>query len=156
MTGRHMRSRKNSGFTLIELMIVVAIIGILATIAYPSYQDSVRKSRRADAKIMLLDAAQREERFFTQYNKYTTVVAPGSCSGEACGLNYQAKTSPGGFYSITDPAAAGNTGNIASSFVLTATPVAGKSQANDSACTTFTISNTNQKGATGTDANNCW
>ena len=154
MTGRHVSNQKNLGFSLLELMIVVTIIAILATIAYPSYQDSVRKSRRADAKIMLLDAAQREERFFTQYNTYTTtVVAPSGCSGQACGLNYPANTSPEGFYSIT--AAAGTTG-IGSSFVLTATPVAGKSQANDSSCTTFTISNTNLKQATGTGANYCW
>ena len=54
------------GFTLIELMIVVAIIGILAAIAYPSYQDSVTKSRRADAKGALLGFANAMERHFTE------------------------------------------------------------------------------------------
>ena len=54
------------GFTLIELMIVVAIIGILAAIAYPSYQDSVTKSRRADAKGALLSFANAMERHFTE------------------------------------------------------------------------------------------
>ena len=59
------------GFTLIELMIVVAVIAILAAIAYPSYQDSVRKSRRADAKAVVLNAAQILERCYTQNNVYT-------------------------------------------------------------------------------------
>ena len=54
------------GFTLIELMIAVAIVGILAGIAYPSYQDSVRKSRRADAQGALLGFANAMERYFTQ------------------------------------------------------------------------------------------
>ena len=53
MTSLSLKGHKHAGFTLIELMIVVAVIGILAAIAYPSYQDSVRKSRRADAKGLL-------------------------------------------------------------------------------------------------------
>ncbi len=65
------RSRLSArGFTLIELMIVVAVIAILAAIAYPSYQDSVRKSRRADAKAALLDLAQFMERNYTTANRY--------------------------------------------------------------------------------------
>jgi type IV pilus assembly protein PilE len=58
------------GFTLIEIMIVVAIIAIIAAIAYPSYQDSVRKSRRADAKSILLQAGQQMERFYTENNRF--------------------------------------------------------------------------------------
>ncbi|MDV7393712.1 type IV pilin protein, partial [Arthrospira platensis SPKY1] len=77
-----MRNRTMSvGFTLIEVMIVVAIIAILAAIAYPSYQEQVRKSRRADAKVSLLDAVQRQERFFTVNNQYTGVlVGPSGCT----------------------------------------------------------------------------
>ena len=63
-------NEKNTGFTLIELMIVVAIVGILAGIAYPSYQDSVRKSRRADAKAALMGFANAMERHFTVKNTY--------------------------------------------------------------------------------------
>lgn len=58
------------GFTLIELMIVVAIVGILAAIAYPSYQDSVRKSRRAEGRTALMEVLQQQERYMTQRNTY--------------------------------------------------------------------------------------
>lgn len=58
------------GFTLIELMIVVAIIAILAAIAYPSYQESVRKGRRAEARAALAELIQQQERYMTQNNTY--------------------------------------------------------------------------------------
>ena len=63
------------GFTLIEVMIAVAIVGILVAVAFPAYNQSVRKSRRSDAKAALLDLAQREERYFSTTNQYTDVGA---------------------------------------------------------------------------------
>jgi type IV pilus assembly protein PilE len=80
---------KIKGFTLIELVIVVAIVAILATIAYPSYQDSVRKSRRADAKGVLMEAAQWMERFYTENNRYDQTRA-----GVAVALPASLQTSP--------------------------------------------------------------
>ena len=70
--GRVSRRKHVRGFTLIELMIVVAVIGILSAIAYPSYKSYILKSRRADAKNALLDLAAREERVFSTTNAYTT------------------------------------------------------------------------------------
>jgi type IV pilus assembly protein PilE len=67
--------RKTAGFTLIELMIVVAVIAILAAIAYPSYQDSVRKSRRGQAKADMVEYAALAERFRTVNNTYLTAGA---------------------------------------------------------------------------------
>lgn len=63
-------NHQNKGFTLIELMIVVVIIGIIAAIAYPSYQDSVRKARRADAQSQMMELASFMERFYTENNQY--------------------------------------------------------------------------------------
>lgn len=65
------QNASQQGFSLIELMIVVAIVAILAMIAYPSYQDSIRKGNRADCQGTLLDAASRLERYFYDNQKYT-------------------------------------------------------------------------------------
>lgn len=86
-----MRQRRTKGFTLIELMITVAIVGILAAIAYPSYLDQVRKSRRADAQSALLQAANRQERFYTTQYKYTKNLGelgiPSETENEAYTIN---------------------------------------------------------------------
>ena len=72
------------GFTLIELMIAVAVVAILAALALPSYQESVWKSRRGEAKAAILRALQNQERFFTQSNSYLAYsVAPPPGSGFA-------------------------------------------------------------------------
>lgn len=69
-----MRQRRSFGFTLIELMIAVAVVGILAAIAYPSYVDYVRKSRRTDGENAAMLAAQRQEAFYARNATYTTAL----------------------------------------------------------------------------------
>jgi len=66
--------RRQAGFTLIELMITVAIVGILAAVAYPAYQDSVRKGKRAEGRAALLDFLQQQERFLSQTGSYSAVT----------------------------------------------------------------------------------
>lgn len=82
-----MLKKKSYGFSLIEIMIVVAIIGILASVAYPSYMSSILKGRRAEGKAALLDLMQQQERFMTQTNSYCafsntsgTVAAVSGCT----------------------------------------------------------------------------
>lgn len=144
----------NKGFTLIELMIALVIAAILVSIAVPSYTSQVRKSRRTDAKTFLLDIAAREQRFFTEYGRYTsTVVKPSSCTGSACGLNLSSDTSSEGYYQVS--VAVSGVGN--STYTLTATPVAAKAQAKDTKCVAFTLTSTGVKGVTGSGtANECW
>ena len=95
--------RFSKGFTLIELMIVVAVIGILASIAYPAYTDSVRKGKRAQARTALLEVMQQQERFMTQSNTYlgfsTTPAGVLSATG------YTATTFPLKYYSGDAPSA---------------------------------------------------
>ena len=123
------------GFSLIELMVVVAVVGIIAMIAVPSYNDTVRKGRRADAKVTLMKVAQNLERCFSEKNSYT--VASG-CT------NHNNTASDEGFYTIT---AAQN----ATSFALTATAIGG--QASDTHCSTLTLNQAGTKGGTNAD---CW
>lgn len=86
-----MTMKKLAGFTLIELMITVAIVGILAAIAYPSYLDQVRQSRRADAQSALLQAANRQERFYTTQYTYANNLGdlgmPAETENDAYTLN---------------------------------------------------------------------
>ncbi|WP_444985256.1 type IV pilin protein [Halomonas mongoliensis] len=84
--------RRSAGFTLIELMIAVAIIGILASIAYPSYQRYVERALRADAHAGLMEAAGIMERCYTQFNRY---------NDSECSLVGSNILSPDGEYTIT-------------------------------------------------------
>jgi type IV pilus assembly protein PilE len=77
----HLHSRRMGGFTLIELMIVVAVIGILGAIAYPAYTDQVRKGRRAEARAGLMNLLQQQERFMTQRNTYAAFAAGAASAG---------------------------------------------------------------------------
>ncbi len=147
------------GFTLIELMITVAIVGILASIAVPAYQDSVRKSRRADAKGVLLGLANAMERYFTENNSYCDAAAGGTAVAN-CGTATEDTGEPSiytippetaSFYTITISAA------TASSYTLSAAPAG--AQASDK-CGTLTLNHAGSKGvtsaATGITAADCW
>ena len=137
--------RNERGFTLIELMIVVAIIGILAAIAVPQYNDYITRSRRTDGQSTLLQIAQQLERCYTQYSAYNN----NNCSVVSGGAVSQ--NSPEGFYTI---AATG--GNLtATTFILTATPL-GAQLSNDTDCTTLTLNQLVVAGATGADTSKCW
>lgn len=107
---------KQKGFSLIELVMVISIVGILMAVAIPSYKSSTAKARRSDGQTALMDAMVREERYFTEHNTYTTNLATASA----------ATTSQEGYYTIS--AAACGAG-ISSCVKLTAT--AGSVQASD-------------------------
>lgn len=120
-----------SGFTLIELMIVVAVVGILASIAYPSYNQYVLKSRRADARNAVLDLASRQERYFSVNNSYTnlpTALGYGGSSAFPISVNVSGQS----YYTLTATFSATPAG-----FVATAIPIS--SQAADTKCYSFQV-----------------
>ena len=143
--------KRRQGFTLIELMIVVAVVAILAAIAYPSYQDSVRKSRRADARSVLLQAAQWMERFYTQNHSYAGGALPA-------GLTQAPVEGGPKYYNISLTNCAGAATVTANTFTLRAVPIAGSAQANDR-CGALTLTNTGVRGvcvAAPPTVDECW
>ena len=135
--------KKNSGFTLVELMVVVAIVGVISAIAYPSYTSYMKKSGRADAKVGLSKIVDKQERFYLQNNTYTDSFA-------ATGLN-TSTTSEEGYYTFSITST-----NLVNGFTATATAVAGEAQAKDLDCTSFSLSSTGLKTATGANPTKCW
>ncbi|MCP5158560.1 MAG: prepilin-type N-terminal cleavage/methylation domain-containing protein [Gammaproteobacteria bacterium] len=143
--------KRQQGFTLTELMIAMAIVAIVAAVAYPSYQDSMRKSRRADARAVMLEAAQFMERFYTEnlQTGYTTATQT-MLDNNRLGQSPKDGGPPGGYYVIT-------LGNLAqNTFTLTAVPQTTGGQNHD-ACLNLTL---NQAGVKGTSSSKpvdeCW
>ena len=129
---------RHRGFTLVELLISVSIVGILAAVAVPSYRSYVQKASRADAKSVLMENAQFLERYFSTNNTYTSgtllsAVVPKGATGSAIRYNIT--------FSVT-PSASG--------YTLSAAPANG--QTGDS-CGTLTLSHT---GAQSPSTGGCW
>ncbi len=145
---------KRAGFTLIELMIVVVVIGILAAIAYPAYLENVRKARRADAQAALVGMAAAMERYMVNNNgTYLGAAGAGGAPGPAIFYSDQVPVDGGrATYSLRiqslTPAANPN------SYVLSAIPV--NAQLGDR-CGTLTLAASGQQGRTGTaPLTECW
>ena len=124
--------KNNNGFTLIELMIVVAIIGLLGAIGYPSYQNYIQKGNRADGIDSLLTLAGRMEQYYLNNDTYA-----GATVGSA--------TSSDGLYTLAITAADGF------AYTLTATPVGG-----DSECGNLTLNSLGVKGTSAGTPADCW
>lgn len=146
---------KQKGFTLVELMVVLAIIGMLAAIAYPNYQDRVRKSRRADATGALTGFANAMERHFTERGGYCDVGAGAAVAncGTATfdtGVSTIFPTPEGtkNYYTLTISAVS------PSSYTLSATPIG--TQANNDICGTLTLTNTGVRGTSSATVAECW
>ncbi len=132
--------KRNGGFTLIELMIAVVIMATLAAIAYPSYTDHVKKTRRSEAQADLLELASFMERYYTENNNYTGAALP---------FNQSPRTGAAR-YNITLTTNAGPP----STFQLTATALATGDQSSDG-CGNMTIDQAGVRTHTGSESG-CW
>ena len=128
--------KRDRGFTLIELMIVVAIVAIIAAVALPSYFAQVRDSKRTEGQVALMDLAQQLERCFTQDNSY---------NGASCPAEGANGSTESGYYDLEIVAASTD----ATTYTLTAKPTF-----DDPDCGTLTLTQTGSKTASG--GGDCW
>lgn len=153
-----MRLRTEAGFTLIELMIVVAIIGILASIAIPSYNDYLVKARRGAAQSFLMQVASQENQILLDRRRYVSVANNGvfqnaPSTDASSGVNLPVPENVLNYYDVT--VAATNPTGAPPTFVVTATPRG--SQVADTLCGTLSLNELGTKGETGAGTPaDCW
>ena len=142
-----MKSKNNKGFTLIELMIVVAVLAVIVAIAYPGFLGQIQKARRSDAKQALLDVAAKLEQYYQDNKGYPTAANMSNL-----GYGGATFTSQEGYYTIGF-----NGVPTVTTFSIQAVPVAGTSQADDTDCATFRLNHLGVKSVTGSmTADRCW
>ncbi len=136
-----MKIKINQGFTLIEMLIVVAIMGILGTVAMSMYGDYVIAAKRTDARTGLQETATMLDKCKSTYGSYNSA----NCSIS----DGDTRASTRGLYDIVVTSAA-------STFSLTASPSAGSTQIGDTKCTSLTLNNLGKQTGTGTAPDECW
>ena len=146
------RPRRYRGVTLLELMIVVAILSILASIAYPSYQGYITRTNRSAGKSALLEAANRQEQFFADNKRYATDLADLGYGGNAFMVNAQGDPVPD--LSAERCYGVSLTNTTATSYTLNAAPQLGQAN-HDAQCATLTLTHTGIRGQTGASTK-CW
>lgn len=164
-----MKKYTTNGFTLMEVMITVVIVGILAAIGYPSYIKFVTESRRSDATINLTRIAALQEKNFTECGRYADTLAitptPRNCVGGImdAGLVAGGLTRDGNYVitAAVTPGPAPLNAPGGGGFTLTATPAGLQAVRDGLKCTTLRITEVGQKTATGTEGNpvdggRCW
>lgn len=153
------RSGPMLGFTLIEIMIVIAIIGILAAIALPSYTSYIARANRADARTQLVQVAQFMQRFYVANDQYAKDRANSDVIDLVPGNLLHSPADGAALYDLAIP----NGDLTVSAFTLQMVPVSGGKMANDE-CGTFTLTSTGVRGVTvgvtsyttGTLRDKCW
>jgi type IV pilus assembly protein PilE len=142
-----MKRQHQRGVTLMELLTVVAVLGIIAAIAVPSYRSYLVRAQRSEAKTLLLQVQTAQERFYLQANRYTDNLTDAMPAG--LGLS---PLSPNGCYSLLVDAGADQT------YTARAIPTAACGQDKDKDCTEFQINESGRRSVSGDGAvdNRCW
>lgn len=135
--------KRKNGYSLIELMVTVAVVGVLVSISVPTYKNYTMKSRRSEGRSFAMEIMQRQEKYYNENNTYTTNLAQ-------LGYSSATPTSEKGYYQVTATAASdGITNNV----IITAQPIG--SQTSDTECGSF-IYNSNGVKSTSTSSTTCW
>jgi type IV pilus assembly protein PilE len=141
MNNKFRQKKINKGFTLIELLIVITIVGILTVIVSSNFSSQTQRTHRTDAKVKLFDIMQRQEKYFSENNTYTTTLSD---------LGYSTNITDNGFYKIT---AKEHDDGLTEGVILTASPQ--KNQTKDTECGSLILNSNGIKSVTG-KATNCW
>ena len=145
--------KKTGGFTLVELMIAVAIVGLLGAVALPAYTSYVSRAKRADARTQLMQVAQFMQRFYTANDQYQNDRAGNAVIDQIPAALKQSPADGQALYTLGEI----DFTTVPNGFVLAMTPVSGRSMANDE-CGTFTLTNLGVRGVAGASKSRdeCW